>query len=277
MSFEDKTKSHNKLYCSTKCKTKSYRIRNWDRIRKIERRYAISVKGRKRAKEFTKTEKIKSIRRKYYHSEKGKAFIKRFQSSEKWKSYIKKYNTSEKAKLQKKKYQQSEKGKEIARKNAALYAKRYPHRIKGYQEKYRKTTKYQEKEHKFRHSEKGRALSRKKCRARRGRKLEVKERFTPLMEKAVSEAFENKCFITGITNEEHIKRYKQRLNLDHIDPLYHKNALSFDNVCLISKPENTRKGTKRWDFYSEEQIKRIKNIQIKAKQLYEQKYNHLEK
>lgn len=105
---------------------------------------------------------------------------------------------------------------------------------------------------------------------RRARLLNVDENFDADMIKCVFEAFENKCCLSGITNEEHKKLYKMRLTLDHVESLMKGNPLTFDNVALISYPLNCRKNRSGKEFYTEEQLKYIKEKQELAKKLYEE-------
>ena len=271
--FEDLTKNHNKTYCSQKCKSRDYRLKNWKKIREIEKKYAKSKKGKERSKRFSKTDRAKVIRKRFYNSEKGKALVKRFQNSDKWKRYIKEYNASEKAKEQKIKYAKSGRGREVARINSGKYKEKYPERIKKSQAKYRKSEKYLIKERKFRKSPKGKELSWRKGAVRRGRKKNVEEKVPPFFRKIVLEAFGNKCFKCGITNEEHKKKVKNKgLALDHIDSLFKGNPLNFDNVCVLCYKHNGRKFTKGWNFYTKKEIKRIRKCQQKAKEIYNEYY-----
>lgn len=52
------------------------------------------------------------------------------------------------------------------------------------------------------------------------------------------------CVVCGITEQEHVERYGQRLHIDHIKPLSEGNGLSVENATILCNSCNTKKHAK---------------------------------
>ena len=103
--------------------------------------------------------------------------------------------------------------------------------------------------------DKVRSYDRKKERKRRALKSNVKENFTPEQEYLVRSMFKNQCLSCGMTQEEHNKRWNERLHIDHIQPLSKGYALSPTNACLLCRSCNSSKHNKDpEDFFSSYQL-----------------------
>ena len=88
-----------------------------------------------------------------------------------------------------------------------------------------------------------RAVRRKSERKRRALKAAVDENFTAADERFVFERAGHKCESCGISNEDHLAQFGQRLHLDHILPLSKGHALTRDNCQVLCRSCNTKKGT----------------------------------
>ena len=132
--------------------------------------------------------------------------------------------------------------------------------VKAYQQKNKEAIAKYRKEHKEERNEynrkwynenidKSRKSSRISSRKRRARKSEVKESYTPEMERFTSVFFGNKCYNCCST---------ESLEHDHHLPLSRGHALAPGNAVLLCKSCNSSKRTKLpKNFYSKEQLKEI--------------------
>ena len=87
----------------------------------------------------------------------------------------------------------------------------------------------------------GRAADRKSKRKRRALKRAVQENFTAEDEAFVFERDGHKCVDCGITNQEHLAQFGQRLHIDHVLPLSKGHALTRENAALRCRSCNSRK------------------------------------
>lgn len=157
--------------------------------------------------------------------------------------------------------------------NAAAYTRRWRDknvdRYNAYQATYRVSTARKVVKTRYLQTPHGAAVARKDARKRRQWKKGVTEIFTKAMEEALREAFQDRCFITGETNEAHKQRMGQSLHVDHVEPLKNGAALTFDNACLLTIEQNSRKGLTGWAFFSPAQQRKMRRLQEKAKHIYE--------
>lgn len=96
----------------------------------------------------------------------------------------------------------------------------------------------------WRQSEQGKAAGRKARRKRRAMKAQVQEDFSAEDERFVFERDGYRCVDCGMTNDEHLERWNQRLHLDHIKPLSKGYALTRENAQLLCRKCNSSKRDK---------------------------------
>lgn len=140
--------------------------------------------------------------------------------------------------------------REIILERRKKYFKRHPEKRKVWDKRYRKGS--------------GRELLNAYSRCRMRRRKELDYSFTLSMEKALREAFENRCCVTHETNEDHIARTGSCLSIDHIEPVVRGHKLTFENACLVSREVNSKKGARGAEFYTSEQLQHIRWCQGKA-------------
>jgi len=90
----------------------------------------------------------------------------------------------------------------------------------------------------------GMACKREHSRKRRARKAAVNESFSAADERLVFERAGYKCESCGISNEDHLAQFGQRLHLDHILPLSKGHALTPDNCQVLCRSCNSKKGNR---------------------------------
>lgn len=95
----------------------------------------------------------------------------------------------------------------------------------------------------YRKTERGKEVSRQAKRKRRAMKAQVEEHFTVADERFVFRRDGYRCVDCGMTNDEHLERWGQRLHLDHVKPLSRGHALTRFNAALRCRSCNSRKGT----------------------------------
>jgi len=134
------------------------------------------------------------------------------------------------------------------------WVRRNKEHVRDYYQKYRKE----------RWAEKARAHVRKRRLLRR----ELDCNFTCLMRECLREAFQNRCFVTGETNQDHLLRTGISLGVDHVNSLSKGHGLTFSNACLLSREVNSTKGRKGIEFFTPKQQKRLLQLQEKAKELF---------
>ena len=93
----------------------------------------------------------------------------------------------------------------------------------------------------YRQTPEGKAVGRKAYRKRRALKAAVNENFTAEDEAFVFERDGHKCVECGITNQEHLAQFGQRLHIDHVLPLSKGHALTRENAALRCRSCNSRK------------------------------------
>jgi 5-methylcytosine-specific restriction endonuclease McrA len=62
-------------------------------------------------------------------------------------------------------------------------------------------------------------------------------------------AFCDKCFLCNISHDESMKRYSEPLHIDHMKAFARGGALGLDNVILLCRDCNLKKGTKDLEDY----------------------------
>jgi hypothetical protein len=152
----------------------------------------------------------------------------------------------------------------------AAYRLRDPQRTKAQYMKNNQTVHHKRSRVKYLKSERGASLARQYSRQRRQLKRTLAEVFTTEMEACLRQAFGDRCFLTGETNESHLLRTGRALHIDHVQPLVQGNPLTFDNACLLSLSSNARKGRKGLEFFTTGEQAKLARFQRKAARLYEQ-------
>ena len=110
-------------------------------------------------------------------------------------------------------------------------------------------------------TEKGWHVSRSGFIRRRERKKNLGDGLSTQEVKIVRKVYGNKCFVCGMTQEEHFAKHHKSLHIDHFHSLSMGHPIALDNVVLLCVHHNDSKGNKDPnDFFTIEQIQEIESI-----------------
>jgi hypothetical protein len=143
--------------------------------------------------------------------------------------------------------------------NGKCTQKRYRQSIRGRLAKQKDDRKYRETKNgrkhiyvsidKYKKTEKGRAVNQQVTRRRRERQYNLDMKLTRKDINSIYERFKGQCFYC---------HSKQRLEIDHHNPLSGGHGLSLGNAVLLCRLCNATKHTKKpEDFYSLDQLKQL--------------------
>ena len=95
----------------------------------------------------------------------------------------------------------------------------------------------------------------------------VDEEFNMSMVLLTRLAFSDKCFLCGLSHDQSIQEAGTPLQIDHLRPSIDGEALSLDNVLLLCRECNLKKGTKDFDEFVTQFLKNRAEYESKIAEL----------